>query len=314
MKKKVVKGLAVGAGIFSFHAFIGFVKASLAFALCSIIGIGCLIGGISKSVKKETYYETSVTFYINPVPEKEAASGESVYATYGSYSTNVMNNIVKLLGSEVFAEQLLDDLMDVDANGNANNEDADKYGFPLKKTDENSKTGLTKSYENWIKYLDKNLVFTFEAEGSIAESFITVKMTRTATAKTEESRKLAEETLFAIQRQAEETVATFVKQNMPKPSGYVDTNCKVIDKTQVPTASNTANPKSSAMKFAIVVGAFATIVAAIAVIASYMSDKRVRDVEEITKVFNLPVLGVIPVIDEKSINQTNNKKTKKDQC
>ena len=113
MKKKVVKGLAIGAGIFSFHAFIGFLKVSAIIALAVMIGVISLISHGVKSAKKEVHYETSMTFYVQPIPKGEEGSEEGIYGSYGSYSTNTMRNIVQLLESEMFASSLLDDMMEV---------------------------------------------------------------------------------------------------------------------------------------------------------------------------------------------------------
>ena len=54
------------------------------------------------------YYGTEVQFYVNPERPKQTASSEgSQYGVYGAYGRHVMDNMVKLLSSESFTEQLI---------------------------------------------------------------------------------------------------------------------------------------------------------------------------------------------------------------
>ena len=54
------------------------------------------------------YFGTKVEFYVNPDKPKDVATeGGSQYGVYGAYGRHVMDNIVKLLSSESFAEQLM---------------------------------------------------------------------------------------------------------------------------------------------------------------------------------------------------------------
>ncbi len=55
---------------------------------------------------KQTYYESTVEFYVNPENPKEI-EGESQYEIYGAYGRHVMDTMVKLLSSESFAEKLM---------------------------------------------------------------------------------------------------------------------------------------------------------------------------------------------------------------
>ena len=52
------------------------------------------------------YYGTSIQFYVNP-KEKEAGTNESTYGVYGAYGVNVMDNMIKLLESDLFTERLI---------------------------------------------------------------------------------------------------------------------------------------------------------------------------------------------------------------
>ena len=83
--------------------------------LILVVVIGGILGG-ALSVWKTmdvNYWGTRVEFYINPEPPEDttdlddALSGGSQYGVYGSYGKRVMDNMIKLLSSESFLEQLL---------------------------------------------------------------------------------------------------------------------------------------------------------------------------------------------------------------
>lgn len=74
-----------------------------------IVFLVAIIAGASYGFMKTrdvNYYGTTIAFYVNP--QKDANSDqESEYSIYGSYGENVMDNMVKLLSSELFAETLM---------------------------------------------------------------------------------------------------------------------------------------------------------------------------------------------------------------
>ena len=51
-------------------------------------------------------------------------------------------------------------------------------------------------------------------------------------------------------------------------------------------------------KYGLLFGAAALVIAAVVIIIVDKSDKRLRDTEVITKKFNVPILGIVPSIDE----------------
>jgi capsular polysaccharide biosynthesis protein len=53
-----------------------------------------------------------------------------------------------------------------------------------------------------------------------------------------------------------------------------------------------------AIKYGILMAAVAFVFAAVIIILLDKSDKRLRDTEIITKKFNIPLLGIVPTIDE----------------
>ena len=403
-------------------SIIEILKALLSKILYLILAliIGAAAGGVFgyMTSKDIVYYGTTIQFYVNPIPKTEAAEGESIYATYGSYSTNVMKNMTNLLESEIFSEVVLDEMMAIESDGSAKlnrgdvmcdenkkvmydtdgnvmysgieyteskrtekydiytprksdgkvvykegysstnlgsilQEDGeDRYdaygdpmyegvvydyiqgvreiveytivkngetpvykagydgkpltpaisGLPTKKYKDASKKELDGTYKGWIQAIAGCTSFSFKYDANIAESFFTVKMSLNR----DVNGGKGEATVGKIKDQIMISVPEFVKSNMPKPSGYVGTNCFTMDLTTAIGPTNQEDAKTEAIKMAVVFGAIALIVAVVIVIALYMSDKRLRDVEIITKTFNLPVLGIIPAIDEKALKKGDN--------
>lgn len=78
-------------------------------AVLVIVAILAIIAGASYGYIKTrdvNYFGTTIAFYVNPQKD-ENSDQESEYSIYGSYGENVMDNMVKLLSSELFAETLM---------------------------------------------------------------------------------------------------------------------------------------------------------------------------------------------------------------
>ena len=74
-----------------------------------IVAVIAIIAGASYGFIKTrdvNYFGTTIAFYVNPQKD-ENSDQESEYSIYGSYGENVMDNMVKLLSSELFAETLM---------------------------------------------------------------------------------------------------------------------------------------------------------------------------------------------------------------
>ena len=66
------------------------------------------------------------------------------------------------------------------------------------------------------------------------------------------------------------------------------------------------------IKFGLIIGLVAAIVACVAVVVTDRTDTRLRDYEDIPRKFNLPVLGVVPRIETLvQEDKTNNKNIRK---
>ncbi len=93
-------------------------------------------------------------------------------------------------------------------------------------------------------------------------------------------------------------VPAYVEKNMTVPSGYVGTNCKRITRTDDIRMTNPGYTTQQALKYGTI-AAFVTLLAAcIVVLIADKADKRLRDTSTITKQFGVPILGLIPTIEE----------------
>ncbi|MBQ8323162.1 MAG: hypothetical protein IJX91_04270 [Clostridia bacterium] len=97
----------------------------------------------------------------------------------------------------------------------------------------------------------------------------------------------------------------FVETNMAVPAGYDGTNCQQITRNDGIRLTNDGLVSSTAIKYALLLGVAAFVVACIAVIIVDRADKRLKTVEQITQTFNIPLLGVIPSIKTDPLEKDN---------
>ena len=85
--------------------------------------IGVIVGaslGVVQTINVK-YYGTKIDFYVNPKKDSTTTTeNNSQYGVYGAYGLHVMDNMVTLLNSELFAERLTlnADGLPLDKNGN----------------------------------------------------------------------------------------------------------------------------------------------------------------------------------------------------
>ncbi len=265
------------------------IKLLLLVLLGGII-VGASIGAISKA--NIDYYGTSLTFYVNPYIDETAeddgtgsTTTDSQYGVYGAYGKHVMDNMVKLLSSELFSEILIQDVPNL----------------PEKIVDGK----LNSKYENLLMTVQNSVSFSYYGGeddasdvDSLARSFIYVNISVL------NSESLAQYLMESVLAQ----VPVFVEENMTVPNGYDGTNCRttnVIHKTRL---LNEGEAFSTAVTDALIFGFGALIIVCIALIVIDRSDKRLRSVDQITETFNVPVLGVIPTIEKKEPHTENQDK------
>ena len=90
----------------------------------------------------------------------------------------------------------------------------------------------------------------------------------------------------------------YVEKNMAIPSGYVGTNCQRITRLNEVEQTNSGYMLKTAIKYALLFGAVALVIASVVVIVIDRSNTRLRNYEATMEKFHVPVLGVIPTIVE----------------
>ena len=105
-------------------------------------------------------------------------------------------------------------------------------------------------------------------------------------------------------------VPLYVEENMTVPAEYDGTNCQRITRTDSIRLTNPSYTTNQAIKYAILTAAIFFVAACVVIILLDKSDKRLRDTEIITRKLNVPLLGIVPTIEELA-EQTAKKKTEK---
>lgn len=90
----------------------------------------------------------------------------------------------------------------------------------------------------------------------------------------------------------------YVEKNMAIPSGYIGTNCQRITRLNEVEQTNSGYMLKTAIKYALLFGAVALVIASVVVIVIDRFNTRLRNYEATMEKFNVPVLGVIPTIVE----------------
>lgn len=111
----------------------------------------------------------------------------------------------------------------------------------------------------------------------------------------------------------ESVVSKYIEENMTIPAGYQGTNCQRITRTDDIYLTNPKYATKQAVKYGLLVGAIALVVASIVILLVDRLDKRLRDPEIITKKFNVPLLGVVPTIEDLAIDGKDKKKNEKEE-
>ena len=187
-------------------------------------------------------------------------------------------------------------------------EDLNKNYF--EKADEAEKTALnlwrtTEGYKFVLRMYTDAITYSYlEADADIddannlARSFIYVSISVVG----EQNQDFAKE----VHARIKDIVPEFVKENMTVPADYQGTNCERITRTDEIQRTNPNHRSNQAIKYALLAAAAALVIAAVIIIIVDRSDKRLRETEIIIKKFNVPILGIIPSIEE--LNEGSNTK------
>ena len=106
-----------------------------------------------------------------------------------------------------------------------------------------------------------------------------------------------------ILRRVKNVVPAYIEENMTVPDGYNGTNCQRITRTDSIRLTNPRYTTTEAIKYAFLLAAAGFVIASVIIIILDRSDKRLRDTEIITRKFNIPLLGIVPTIEE--LNEEN---------
>ena len=132
---------------------------------------------------------------------------------------------------------------------------------------------------------------------NLARSFIYVDISVLG----DENQEFANELVDCVRK----SLVPYVEENMIVPDGYKGTSCTEITTVSEIELTNPLHTTKTAIKYALIAAAAALVIACVVVIIIDRSDKRVRDYEQVARQLNIPVLGVVPTIDEEKINAWN---------
>ncbi len=156
------------------------------------------------------------------------------------------------------------------------------------------------SYKDAVSYSYLEDEDDFDDANNLARSFIYVNISVL------DNKDFAKVVLERVKTQ----VPLYIEANMAIPDGYSGTNCQRITTKDFIDLTNPGYTRNEAIKYAILVALVAAVIACIVIIIVDKSDKRLRDSESITKMFDVPVLGVVPTIEELA-EESNAKKNAK---
>lgn len=187
-----------------------FWKKALAFLMSAIAFFSMVAcGGKKGELEKQTYYGTTIEFYVAPKDPKESDGND--YVSFSGYPRIVMENMVALLQADEFTELLFVPQVPTEVGKGLTEEKMEE----AEKVMAVYKASVTYSYQN-----SKD-----DVDGSLVRSFIYAEIAVLKDG--EESREQAE----FIRGQLLDVLPLFVEQNMPLMGGYNGTLCKKITRT-----------------------------------------------------------------------------------
>ena len=213
---------------------------------------------------------------------KNNAASSKLIAAYNTYDS-ARNNAETEKGE--YDEALLDAETKTDATL-AKWRDTDQY-----------KTSLAQ-YSGKISYSYLGETDNFDDANNLARSFIYVKI----------SVLNNEDFANTLREKVINVVPAYVETHMAIPDGYEGTNCQRITRSDEIHLTNLHYTTNQAIKYGVLFAVAAAVIACAAIIINDRSDKRLRDQETIVRLFNVPVLGIVPTIDD--LKEESNAKKK----
>lgn len=268
----------------NFTDIISVLISKLKWLICIFL-VGCVFGGVFGVWRTydQDVYGTSLVFFVNPSDdEKEEETG----GVYGAYGKTLMETMMQFLSTEVFAEKLMTGMPDA----------------PTQKTDENG--NLNAAYKYYISKVRNSLTFTCSNSASsdtlnteiTASSFVYVKISVLG----EQNKEFAKALLSRIETE----VPKEIEKEIHVPTGYTGTACRLMTVDDEIKLLNPGYTKSTAIRYAILLGFASLLVAAVTVILIERADKRLKNLDFITKKLDLPILAVVPSINMEDSDET----------
>ena len=143
-------------------------------------------------------------------------------------------------------------------------------------------------FQGAVKYSYLGANEDVEDANNLARSFIYVKISVL------NDQAFAEDLLERVKR----SVPAYIEQNMIVPTDYEGTSCTRITRNDDIHRTNPNFRTKQSIKYAVIAAAAAGVIAAVFVIVLDAQDKRLRDYEVLTRTLKIPVLGIIPSIEE----------------
>lgn len=251
------------------------------------------------------YYGGTVEFYVNPKKSKDE-TGEKIYGAYGQ---TAMNDMVRLLNSQLFAEYLF-----LDENGLPETTSSEELNAKI----ENAKTLLEDdtlsnqeraaiveeiidewrtldTYKELIEVVEESTTYSHtlnsDDKNATASSFIVVEV----------SVLNNEEFANALFARVKAAVESYVEKNMFVPPDYVGTRCRKVTNLDQVELLNSSSLIESIVKYAILVGVATLLIAAVIILIKDSSDKRLKSPAQTMSQLDVPVLSVIPQEDQDNL-------------
>lgn len=220
--------------------------------------LGGLIGYLSNDGKY--YYGASLNYYVSSKQTDSEQTSDSLINP-NNYAEGVLKTICVLLESDEYNEKLMS-------------------GFEETKDYQSGSA----QYVAFMKKLSFSISYSYAPEDEHVNR-ITVRVS------------VLNNPEFAAQllAQVKVTINDFVSAKMNQKS-FGSTNCMLLNDK----ASHWLNPsqtKTQTIKFALIFALAAAVVAVLVVVVLDRADTRIREYDEISAKFRLPVLGVIPKIE-----------------
>lgn len=231
------------------------------------------------------YYGTTVKYFVSSSGANKTDTG--VQNT--PYGTNVLPTIADLLTNERFMRQLMVGLEEADGLYTSQDEEG-KYTFVSDLPAAEQDKELLAKYQALLLRLKSSLSYSY----NIDTNMITVTV----------SALNAPDFASRLLDQVHKYIPEYILANMPE-STFGTTSCEQQDYKQS-GLMNAGQTKREMLKFGLLLGLAAFVVACVVVIIVDRTDTRLRDYDDLSRRLNIPVLGVIPRIEE---SDEINKKT-----